>query len=408
MKISDKVLQLVLCDPQDHSKELSLNFRIFDIRVAHLWADILGFLHHRGAAVRTPDRFYNFEGDPKGDPNWIKQELNACVDAINRLYPGYIDYEMPVEINQTAMNKLHEYFVDGCYELGISKQLTFLQKGVYLSDLESKVQHQDHWHSFLNQFSLHTQKNAKDLNLLECIDLLNFHPQCGAILGEFYSAFDPAKPYLHRLNEAIHRWEDRCAVLAAMNRGAEGWRYFVANFDPTCWLPLEDEDYQYFTIQNKFGRVYLDDLFPGKCIWDVYRDKDEIIVGEHYKNLDYFWGDCSFYMGPSHSDEMTQKNMDGFWAWFDSKRDFLASIGFYRDNPKMTIGRLPVADLDLTGDLQGMQRAEINKLVSQHQYIKSLNVYYDGGEEVHPQSTIKETWTQLLSKNWDYAGKIFV
>lgn len=408
MKYSDKLLELVLGSIESPDQELVLRFRLFDTPTARRWAELVAFLFHYGGAIRTYDRFYNFDDDPKADARWIRGEIEECIEGINQIYPGFIESDIPDYLSQEVMNQLHEYFVDGALNLGISKPFECAHEGMLVGEFMAYVQDHRRWDRFVFRFTRYTLKDPRKLDLMMCVQALNDCPESGAIMKDFYLSFDPARPFLERLNEAIHRWEDRCAFTRAIDRGGEGWRYFVVNFDPTCWVSIDASDFKHFTTKSVFGRVYLDDIFPGKCIWDVYNDDDEIIAEEHYKNLHYFWGDCSFYMGPSHSNEMVSKKMAAFWEWYEARRESLERIGFSREDPKMAIGRFPVADLECSGRISGLERHEVNQLISKHQKFKSLNIVMENGKEAFPKDTIEDRWEDFFLKNIENAGKIFV
>lgn len=395
-KTADQFVRLVLCNPEDDSEQLEVDFRLFATDIARRWGEVIAFLDKHRGYITTPDRFYNFAGDPKGDPEWIRRELERCIAGINRWAPGFVNMKLGPTLTQETMNELHEYFVDGAGHLEKRGALEVVASGKRLAELRPLIVDRDRWQFFLDSFKRYAGGDAEQLNLVQVLDALDGHPEFGRVLIAMHEALSPTQQYLVQLNQAIHRWEDRCAVQACEDARGEGWKYFVMNFFPAVPLSLNDDDYQYFTVRDVFGRVYLDDISAGKCIWDVYRDQDQQIVGDHYKNLNAFWGDARFYFGPTHSEEFTATRMAEFWQWFGQNEGFLNQVGFRRGDPKMTIGRLPVAELERRGALAGASEGEIVALLSRFQHIKRALVVDAAGVELETETAPAASWAQML------------
>ena len=407
---TEKYLKLILCDPRNQSKEIILKFRVFETAIAQKWADLVSYLDSRNSVIKTPERFYNFDGDIKAGHNWILHEIQDCVSGINRYHPDFIDNEMIAgrrEITQQWMNQLHEYFVNGALALEVQAVFDLQNINKEISSLKHLILDKIKWQQFSQEFYEYTGETPDNRTILEIVSRLEGHPRYAQVLDQLTYAFGPAQPFLERLNQAIHRWEDRCAIEQQIRAGGDIWRYFVMVYSPACGIPLEDDDYQYYTIRDVFGRVYLDDILPGKCLWDIYRDQDDYVTGEHYKNLTHFWGDARFYFGPTHSEENNENRLQDFWQWFEENEHLLQKMGFHRGDPHLTIGRLPVADLVVEGELSQLGEQQIVRLIGEHQYIKRAVIVDAADNIMTTQWLADKKWVDIIGNNLQQTGRMY-
>jgi hypothetical protein len=396
---SCQLLRMTLCDPNQRERELDVHFRIFDTRIARHWADLMVFLTQRHALIPDPERFYNFPNDPKASSEWIRAELRSCLQGLAPLVAASTDHELDGELTQSEMNRLHEVFVDGCRDLSSNVE-AMLRGGARFGEVKALVADRTYWESVHDIVLKHTGLDAASMTYLEIIRAMDGSPEVCRVLLNLWFVMAPASPYLERLNIAIHRWEDWCSVRAREAQRQEGWKYQVVTFFPCRSFGMTTEDCKAFTIRDVFGRLYLDDITEGKSIWDVYRDKDDIIVGEHYKSLAYFWGNFRVYYGPTHTESEVEAKLASFWRWFEANGPFLDEVGFRRDDPRMTIGSLPVADLEPRGVLAGLGRQEIVDLVARHQHVKRVAVVADDGTAIRDSLLISRFggWSALLDE----------
>jgi len=381
---SDRWLRLTLSDPADANRELNVDFRIYDTPIAQRWSDVIVVLRESNASINDPERFYNFPNDPKVTAEWIREELQRCVDGVNRWHPGFIDIALKPELDQAQMNLLHEYFVNGVRDLQNLEGRRLLSAREPLAVVRPLVKDLERWERFCAAFLQYTGRHAEALGFDEIIALFTGHPEFGYYVQSLGYSLEPAIPHLLRLNVAIHRWEDRGAAVAHETQFGKAWKYYVMSFFPLKRRPMLDEDYQHFTIRDVFGEVYIDDVSEGKCIWDVYRDGDTELTDEHYKSLGKYWGNARFYFGPTHSEALSRQRLAEFWTWFDANELSLNKLGFHRDDPKMmTLGAVPVAKIDPRDALAGLDEDAIVDAISRHQYMKRFAIIDDHGRVIH-------------------------
>jgi hypothetical protein len=137
-------------------------------------------------------------------------------------------------------------------------------------------------------------------------------------------------------NVLIHRLED------LQKSAASSKPRIVVTFEEFQRFPLDDADYNQFTLDIKFGEVYINYCEVGKPLWDVYRDRDEIVGDNNIRPLRYYSAEMQIaFCNGSYRPELPK-----FWSWFDSKSQFLSNLGFIKYDKHLSLGNIPVAKLE--------------------------------------------------------------
>jgi hypothetical protein len=175
--------------------------------------------------------------------------------------------------------------------------------------------------------------------------------------GEFYlSAPLEVKKAIEDFNVTIHRLED-------LIKSKDPKPRVVITFEHTERHLLDDQDYDYFSLDINFGEVFINYCEIGKPIWDVYRDDDHIVGDENIRPLRYYSAEMqiAFFHG-------TYKNsIEKFWNWFDLRKEFLNHLGFQKYDKKLSIGHIPVARL-----ISNLDESIILRELSECNYIKKV------------------------------------
>jgi hypothetical protein len=100
-------LKLILCDPQDHSKELPLIFTLWNSRLAERWTDCLSQAI-ANYPIDDPQRFYGLD-DVATERARALAEINRCIDVINADRP-LIDRRLTSVDDTDTLNYLHHVF----------------------------------------------------------------------------------------------------------------------------------------------------------------------------------------------------------------------------------------------------------------------------------------------------------
>lgn len=170
----------------------------------------------------------------------------------------------------------------------------------------------------------------------------------------FLDAPKHVRKHILRYNILIHKIEAFDSGIKRIVVRSESRKRFDLNLD----------DYKLFETHRKYGTVYINYCHVGKPLYDVFKDEDHI-VGDHniVPQSKYSSDMCILF-----SDEKYQ--MDKFFEWFDRKSNWLNSLGFYKNDPKIAIGSIPVADL-----VTDMDRESIIELISQHKEYKTVTAW---------------------------------
>ena len=146
---------------------------------------------------------------------------------------------------------------------------------------------------------------------------------------------------LERYNVIIHRAEN-------FYRNKKQDSYFprlVFRFKDRKRYELSDDDYQYFTLHRKFGEVYINYCEVGKPLYDVYKDGDDLVGEDNIRPLKWYSPDFTAYF---HDRRKTSVDsfLEGMNKWWDINKNYLATLGFKKEDPKNAIGNIPVAMLE--------------------------------------------------------------
>lgn len=104
---------------------------------------------------------------------------------------------------------------------------------------------------------------------------------------------------------------------------------------------LAEDDYDHFSLDTKFGEVYINYCEVGKTLLDVFEDQDDIVGDDNIRPLKFY----SAEMMIQFFDSSLNNIMPSFWQWWDSHTDHLSSLGFVKYDKHLSIGKIPVARL---------------------------------------------------------------
>lgn len=186
--------------------------------------------------------------------------------------------------------------------------------------------------------------------------------------GSFWvGANREAKAALERYNVLIHRAEN------FYNTGAREQHFprVVCRFNNRERIPLEDADYEHFTLAKNFGEVYINYCEVGKPLYDVFKDNDDVVGEDNIRPLRYYAPDFALYFHHTQPYKVDQFLAD-MEAWWDRNDNYLKALGFSKGDPKNAIGYIPVAALTEIHDIDDV----ISKLI-EHQNIDRVEIVND-------------------------------
>jgi hypothetical protein len=147
------------------------------------------------------------------------------------------------------------------------------------------------------------------------------------------------KQYLCQLNLAVHRCE-------SVARGAHP-RHVVTYFGLPKTEQLDDNDYQYFEHPITFGTVYINYAEIGKTLHDLMLDNDSYIQPEAFQPFCHYSADFVVRFWSDHNTDLVAD----LQTYYDMHQRFFKSLGYTWENLSRSIGSIPVADLEYSGDI---------------------------------------------------------
>lgn len=172
----------------------------------------------------------------------------------------------------------------------------------------------------------------------------------------FTNAPDEVKLALRNLNIWIHRFES----LGGIPRFVATW------YGKPCRKSLADDDFNYFTLKESWGTMYINYCEVGKNLFDLYHDNDEYIDPVAFKPLHYY--SLDFTVRFTDKDNYYYDNLEKeVWQYYDNNSEFFAELGYKKYDPKLSLGWIPVADI-----IESDSQHNIIEKIGQHQRIHSV------------------------------------
>lgn len=234
--------------------------------------------------------------------------------------------------------------------------------------------------------SYYEQEKTALLKINNCIDIINSHEKI--ITRKLTSVTDQdTLNYLHNIFEVYHGLLDRQThpffvgaskqvqdALADLNifvhrcesivRGNNP-RHVITYFGLPKTMKLAEEHYTLFTDIFEFGTVYLNYVEIGKTIEDLALDNDRYISDEAFKPFSFFSADFAVTFFESDLNWIFEKR-DLVRNYYLKHSKFFLDKGYYAGHPHLTLGKIPLADIDYS-------QPDVLQLIQTRQYVKSVN-----------------------------------
>lgn len=349
------LVKMILRNPVQKSSTVEVIIRAHDTLLARDWIDALKLLLKNNKIEKN----FCFMGFPNGarSLDYLCDELNSAVDTINH---SDLDYHISdrvsaseLIIDKTILNQVHNHF----------------------EILQGTVNH----------------------------------------LSDYYRRADYETKYaIRQLNTVCHELES--LVLSKLReRTAPEW---VRLSQINTWLnapryQLQEQHRRPWSIDcydRYLGEVYMHWAQIGKTLFEVYRDEGapELTqtVCEAITHLEYYSGEFDIEWGNDiryDSHDWWRFEVDGFYEWLETN-------GLdYRD-PKLSLGYLPIASVDLQASFGSKDYQKIWPILSDH--LDVFRVEVDGvvGEYDYcwTDSDYKQQQIAQLRPGYDHSSKELV
>ena len=168
---------------------------------------------------------------------------------------------------------------------------------------------------------------------------------------------------IERFNQVIHMWEK----IEKYQQNKELCFITYDIFDGKN-EDLQDEDFLNFKFKRYDNTIYLSYNMRGKNLLDVWIDEDIHIGDNNIRPYRYLSSNFVLRSKGWSKKETVEKQKD-FTEWFERNSNYLNSLGFYKDEPKCTIGWLPLAHSTI--------KENIKFIIEPRQFLKQIKIFED-------------------------------
>ena len=200
-----------------------------------------------------------------------------------------------------------------------------------LKDINSTIDHINRWYSI--DYRLQLVHDQDTLNRLHHV----FEIEHGLLDSKDFDS--DYKKHLCNLNLQVHRCE-------SVARGANP-RHVITYFGLPKTETLDDNDYEYFEPTITFGTVYINYAEIGKTLFDLAMDNDSYIEPAAFQPFCHYSADFVVRFWNNKNCNLH----DQLYQYYNQHQEFFESLGYTWSNLSRSIGSIPVADLDYSGDI---------------------------------------------------------
>jgi hypothetical protein len=166
------------------------------------------------------------------------------------------------------------------------------------------------------------------------------------------------KAAIERFNEIIHIWEK----LDRYKRNDQALITF--NFEGNK-TELDEEDMKNFEFERREDTLYLGYKMTGKTLIDVCFDEDDHVGNDNIQPFRFLSSDFQLNTKGLTREQLAM-HKQRFDRWFERNSNYLAILGFRRDDPRCTIGRLPLAHSLI---------ANTREIIEPRQFLKTIRIF---------------------------------
>lgn len=356
---------VTLRNPLDHADLLAYHIVPVDNQLGQDWVNALEQLLRNNNQI---EKNFCFVGFPKTARTleYLCEELNQSIETINKFdftQHGLANYIIEEWFHPNTVRFPDTYPIEE----------TVMSNGLGTRRLEIGLQPK---HEILNQLHNHFERLQGTVGQL----------------SSYYKVADYATKYaIRQLNVICHEMES----LILSQRKARVQPEWIRPTQITTFLAadrytLKDEHRQGFVTNGydrRFGHVYMHWTQIGKTLFEVFRDEGAPVldstVCEAITHLEYYSGEFDIEWAKDVTLEMG-------YPWHNKEqqefKDWLVANGLDPQDPKLSLGYLPVGYVDLEGSFGTSNMQEIWDQLSTHLDIVSI-------ETANVKNTFNYCWT---------------
>lgn len=151
--------------------------------------------------------------------------------------------------------------------------------------------------------------------------------------------------YWDRFNILLHEIESVMMNEKTSQHLTNSLSRIVFTFKNMRTVPIPDNSYKDFTLGIDFGVAYVNYCQVGRHFLEMFDANDDQLADEHILPLRSISADTSLWFGPTLGSYHEINKMNKMKEWFEHRKDRFNTLGFFWDDPKLALGRIPVARL---------------------------------------------------------------
>lgn len=148
-------------------------------------------------------------------------------------------------------------------------------------------------------------------------------------------------------NQLLHAIESALLNEFSLRHTGLNLSHIIFNWnDSEDLVAIPEESYKDFVINFEFGLVYAHYSQVGRHIHEMYRSKDDHLDNAHIQPYRFIGANTNLWFGPTTGHGFAHTQMQAIQEWFEQRKSRFNALGLYWGDPKLAIGRLPVARLE--------------------------------------------------------------
>jgi hypothetical protein len=203
----------------------------------------------------------------------------------------------------------------------------------------------------------------------------------------FLNSNDETRIAIRELNNLCHEIE--LYVNSEIQRRSEP-KYVCPSFHISFFvcdkIDLNYYDYQNFTLDRKFGNVYMHYCQAGKTHYEAFQDDDDVIFDSNISGLRLMSGEFDIDWGPTQDDSLDhyKEKKQRYAQWLEAK-------GWSIQDKSLGHGRLLVGQVDLADFADCIVDGEVD-LVRAHKKLAEYQDVYSMRVVINNQITAERTF----------------
>lgn len=152
--------------------------------------------------------------------------------------------------------------------------------------------------------------------------------------------------YWNRFNILLHEIESVMINEKTSQYLTNSLSRIVFTFKNKKTIPIPENSYKDFSIGIDFGVAYVNYCQVGRHFLEMFDANDDQLADEHILPLRSISADTLLWFGPSLGSFYVSNKMNKMKEWFEQRKDRFNALGFFWNDPKLALGRIPVARLN--------------------------------------------------------------